>query len=111
MAKGEAKAMLGRWAFLIGVILAIVFGFLTTGTWLAWVLVVIGLVVGLVNINEKEVSAFLTAGTVLVLMGYFGGQTLTNVAYLSTIFNNILTLFVPATIVVAVKSVLVLAKD
>ncbi|MBS3154741.1 hypothetical protein J4424_05540 [Candidatus Woesearchaeota archaeon] len=111
MAKGEAKAMLGRWAFLIGVVLAVIFGFISAGTWLSWLLVVIGLVVGLVNISDKEVGAFLTAGTVMVLMGYFGGQTLSSVVYLSTIFNNILTLFVPATIVVAVKSVLSLARN
>ena len=111
MAKGEAKAMLGRWAFLIGVVLAVIFGFITAGTWLSWTLVVIGLIVGLVNINDKEVGAFLTAGTVMVLMGYFGGQTLSSVVYLSSIFNNILTLFVPATIVVAVQSVLSLARN
>ena len=111
MAKGDGKAMLGRWAFLIGVVLAVIFGFFSAGTWLSWVLVVLGLVVGLVNISDKEVGAFLTAGTVMVLMGYFGGQTLSSVLYLSSIFTNILTLFVPATIVVAVKSVLGLARN
>ena len=51
------------------------------------------------------------AGTVLALMGYLGGQNLSSVMYLSTIFNNLLALFVPATIVVALKSVFALAKD
>jgi len=111
MAKSDGKAMLGRWAFLIGVVLAVIFGFFTAGSWLAWVLVVLGLIVGLVNISDKEVGHFLTAGTVMVLMGYFGGQTLSSVMYLSGIFTNILTLFVQATIVVAVKSVLALARD
>lgn len=109
--EGSMKAMLGRWAFLIGVVLAVVFGLFAAGSWLPWLLVVLGLIVGLVNISDKEVGAFLTAGTVLVLMGYFGGQTLSNVSYLSAMFNNLLTLFVPATIVVAVKSVLALARD
>ena len=109
-AKG-GTARLGRWSFLAGVLLAVVFSFFTAGTWLPWLLVVLGLVVGLLNIDEKEVGAFLTAGTVLVLMGYLGGQTLESVAYLSGMLSNLLTLFVPATIVVAVKSVLTLAKD
>lgn len=113
MAKGEMKAMLGRWAFLVGLILAVGLGIFAAyaGSWLAWTLVVLGLVVGFVNISDKEIGHFLTAGTVMVLMGYFGGQTLSTVPYLSSIFNNILTLFVPATIVVAVKSVLALARD
>jgi hypothetical protein len=108
---GSSAATLGRWSFLIGVVLSVLFGLFSAGSWLSWLLVVLGLVIGLLNIDEKEVGAFLTAGTVLVLMGYLGGQTLESVAYLSTILNNLLTLFVPATIVVAVKSVMALAKD
>ncbi len=113
MTKGNMMGMIGRWSFLIGLVLAVGLGIFAAyaGSWLAWVLVVLGLIVGFVNISDKEVGAFLTAGTIMVLMGYFGGQTLSSVLYLSSIFNNILTLFVPATIVVAVKSVLALAKN
>ncbi len=109
--KKGGKAKLGKWSFLAGVLLALVFGFVTAYAWVAWVLVVLGLVIGLLNIEEKEVSAFLMAGTVLALMGYLGGQSLSSIMYLSTIFNNLLALFVPATIVVALKSVFALAKD
>lgn len=115
MAKSEMLGKIGRAAFLVGVLLALIFGFLSGGSWLAGFLVLIGIIVGFLNISEKEVGAFLTAGTVLVLMGYFGGQTLTTVAYvgafLQNVFSNIVLLFVPATIVVAVKSVYALAKD
>jgi len=74
-------------------------------------LVVLGLVVGFLNIEGREVSQFMMAGTVLVLMGYMGGQTLASISYLASIFNNLLTLFVPATVVVAVKSVFLLARE
>jgi hypothetical protein len=107
----SGKAMLGRWAFLIGVVLSVVFGLFTGWSWLPVLLVVLGLIVGFLNIEGKEVSQFMMAGTVLVLMGYFGGQTLTSISYLASIFNNLLTLFVPATVVVAVKSVFLLARD
>tara|TARA_Y100000310_G_scaffold320216_1_gene376413 strand:- start:663 stop:1007 length:345 start_codon:yes stop_codon:yes gene_type:complete len=108
---GGAVAMLGRWAFLIGVLLALLFGFVAAQSWTAWLLVLLGLVIGLLNIEAKEVNAFLMAGTVLALMGYLGGQSLGSVAYLGTIFNNLLLLFVPATIIVALKSVFALAKN
>lgn len=112
MAKvGSGKAMLGRWAFLIGVVLSVLFGIISGWSWLPVLLVVLGLVVGFLNIGDKEVHQFMMAGTVLVLMGYFGGQTLSSVSYLGAIFNNLLTLFVPATVVVAVKSVFALARD
>jgi hypothetical protein len=107
----KGRAMLGRWAFLAGVLLAVVFSFVTTYSWVSWVLVLLGLVVGLLNISEEETSAFLMAGTILALMGFLGGQTLDSVMYLGAIFTNLLTLFVPATILVALKSVFTLAKD
>lgn len=109
--KSSGKGTLGRWSFLIGVLLALVFGFMQAYTWVAWLLVVLGLIIGLLNIDEREVGAFLMAGTVLALMGFLGGQSLSSIAYLGSIFNNLLALFVPATIVVALKSVFALARD
>jgi len=99
---------LGGWAFLIGVILAIIFGFITVGSWLGWVLVVLGLIIGLLNIADKEVQPFLMAGTVLVIVSAFGGNVFSG--FLKNILDNMLFLFVPATIVVALKSVFKLAK-
>jgi hypothetical protein len=107
----NSMGMLGRWAFLIGVLLAIVFAFVAAGSWLAWTLVLLGLVIGLLNIDARETSGFLMAGTVLALMGFLGGQTLAAVPYLGPIFDNLLALFVPATVVVALKHVFSLARD
>ena len=111
MAKKKGEGMIGHWAFLIGVLLAIVFMFVPSMTWFPWLLVILGLIIGLLNIADKEVNAFLMAGTVLVIVSYFGGNVLGTIAYLGTLMNNLLMLFVPATIVVALKSVFVLAKN
>ena len=111
MAKKNKKTTLGSWAFLIGVIFAVIFMFVTVTSWLPWLLVVLGLIIGLLNITDKEVQPFLMAGLVLVLVSYFGGQGLSTISYLGNLMNNLLMLFVPATIVVALKSVFVLAKN
>ena len=100
---------LGSWSFLIGVILAVIFGFITAGTWLPTLLVVLGLIIGLVNITDKEVKPFMWAGTVLVIVSAFGGAVF-GTGYMATILNNMLMLFVPATVVVALKSVFSMAK-
>ncbi len=102
---------LGAWAFLVGIILAVVFAFVTYGTWLPWTLVVIGLVVGLLNITEGEVSPFLMAGTILVIVAAFGADVMGTIMYLQNILNNIMMLFVPATIIVALKSVFTMARN
>ena len=106
---GNVGSTLGGWAFLIGVILALIFAFFTFPS-LAWVLVVLGLIIGLLNISDKETQKFLMAGTVLVIIGAFGGEALGTVMYLPEIFNNLVMLFAPATLVVALKSVFGMAR-
>jgi hypothetical protein len=101
---------LGGWAFLVGVVLALVFAFFGQFASWAWLLVVLGLLIGFLNISEKETQKFLMAGAVLVIVGEFGGNAFGSVMYLSGIFNNLVALFAPATIVVALKSVFEMAK-
>ncbi len=108
--------LLGSWSFLVGVVLAVLLGLGFTGQYQAtmlWVVFLLGLVVGLLNIASDEVSAFLTSGTVLVLISFLGVQVgiFEEVApVISNILKGILTLFVPATIIVALRAVFVLAR-
>ena len=101
---------LGSWAFLMGVILAIIFGIFGISDMIAWILVILGIIIGLLNITESEIQPFLWAGTVLVIVAYFGGAVMNEIAFIGTILNALLYLFVPATIIVALKSVFSLAK-
>ena len=100
----------GGWAFLIGVILAVVLAFFTQFESLAWLLVLLGLVVGFLNITEKETQKFLMNGVVLVIVGAFGGDAMGAIPYLSGIFNNLVALFAPAVIIVSLKHVFEMAK-
>jgi hypothetical protein len=101
---------IGGWAFLVGVILALVFAFFGQFTGWAWLLIVLGLIIGFLNISEKETQRFMFAGTVLVIVGAFAGNVFLSVTYLPEIFNNLVALFAPATVVVALKSVFEMAK-
>lgn len=112
MAKGEKSNLVGSWAFLIGVVLAIVLGAVgeADGTILT-VLMLIGLIVGLLNITENEVSQFLLAGVVLLIAAEFGRGSLQSAPdAINDIFQSLLAIFVPATIVVAIKHVFSLAR-
>lgn len=115
MPKKTGGNLLGAWAFLIGVILAVIFGFIATQLWVIWVLVILGIIVGLLNIADAEVQPFLIAGVILVIVSAFGGSVfaglqLLNTAFLTNILNNMLMLFVPATVIVALKSVFSIAR-
>jgi hypothetical protein len=103
------KNSLGGWAFLVGVVLALVFAFYPFPN-LFWLLAALGLVIGFLNITESETQKFLMAGTVLVIVGHFAGTTLGTIQFLPTIFDNLVALFAPATVVVALKSAFEMAK-
>ena len=108
----KARSTLGSWAFLIGVVIAVVLGFLgKIEPTIGWLLVIIGLIVGILNIAEKEVQNFLMAGTVLVIVSSLGGSVLSVVPQLEGVLNAFLFMFVPATIIVALKHVFSLAKN
>ena len=69
---------------------------------------------GLLNISSDEVSGFLTSGAVLVLVSFLGVQVGVfegSATVIGNVLTGILTLFVPATIIVALKSVFVLARS
>jgi len=112
MAKNNNSGnLIGSWAFLIGVILALVlgaFGAITQGVLIT--LVIIGLIVGLLNVADKEVSPFLLSGAVLIIAASFGAEIMSSVKILESMLNALLALFVPATIIVAIKNVFLIAK-
>lgn len=114
--------LVGAWAFLVGVILAVLVG-LFAGKNLSpiilYILAGLGIVVGYF-VAEKDVQTFLFASVSLVLVTYAGVQGLVLSAALSGInIGNILSammgallvLFVPATIIVALKTVFSIAKS
>jgi hypothetical protein len=112
MAKSGGVDVLGRWAFLIGVILAVILGAMgpVVGSW-ATALVVIGIIVGLLNVGDKEVAPFLMSGVVLIIASALGGNLMGNIPYIGSILDALLVIFVPATVIVAVKNVFSLARN
>ena len=114
---------IGEWAFLIGVLLAVVIGIFaakmdpaTQGT-LSLVLVVLGLVVGFLNVTEKETTPFLVAAAALMLTGT-SVATLNSIdlgvklgMYLAGMVSQIAIFVAPAAVVVALKAIQSLAKD
>lgn len=119
MAKGtDVLAKVGAWAFIIGVIIALVVGIFTLGVGNAIttsVLILLGLIVGFLNITGRETTPFLLAALTLVLVAYFGGDVFSKVATLGPYLNGtlmaLMTFVIPATIIVALKAIWALAHD
>jgi len=111
MAKSNTGNLIGSWSFLIGVVLAVVLGISgTLSPNVLLILVIIGLIVGLLNVADAEVMPFLMSGAVLIIAGSFGRDVVSSVTYLNNILQALLAIFVPATIIVAIKNVFTLAR-
>lgn len=106
---GGGKA--GHWIFLIGVLVAILAGFISI-PYLTVILIIAGTVVGILNIKEAEVQSFLLASIAIVVVGSAGLQILAGVGtYVESVLKNVVTFVAPAALVVALKSVWTLAKS
>ena len=116
------EKQIGNYSFIIGVIIAVVLGLAAprlgaATAWLWSLLVVLGLVVGFLNVSGKETKEFLWVTVALVVVAFAGSAQInswSNVQfigpYLKGIFDSILAFVVPATVVVGLKDVWELAK-
>ena len=127
MAIRARENTIGAWAFLIGFVLAIIIGITTSFVSIPFVtaysaqiyaiLVILGIIVGFLNVRIKDASTFLISGAVLVIVSKFGMDSVTGSLIgvgvgnvVTSIFGALLALFVPAVIIVALKAVFNIAK-
>jgi hypothetical protein len=118
MEKKNSIAAMGRWAFLIGIVVALIAGLVTKmigQEWTMSILIVMGLIVGFFNVTESETKDYLMASVSMVIVTWIGGDIIGNVAvvgeYLKNVLNAMTIFVVPATILVALKAIYSLAKD
>jgi hypothetical protein len=116
--------LLAAYAFFAGVIIAVMLGFISkyspstsTNSFFYILLVAIGLIIGFLHTSDKNTITFLIASVSIVIVGGQGNSTLIFISNLSPILdilkdilNNLLVLFIPATIVVALKTVFSIAS-
>ena len=115
--------LIGAYAFLVGVILAILVGILQQSLDVAKtsslpyvILVLLGVMVGFFNFSDKDSYTFLLASLSLVIVSGFGQTALIYVATvpilssLTAVLSALMVMFVPATIIVALKTVFSIAK-
>lgn len=120
---------IGKYAFTVFVLVAIIMGLVTgymkwqemdayadTIAWVTLVMLILGVIVGLTMITAKEVTPFLIAAIALAVIsgGAFSslGAIHDLLGYWATDTVNLIVAFVaPAAVILAIKSVLALAKE
>ena len=115
--KSSGHNLLGAWAFIIGLILAIIIALIgigNVGVWAFIVLVVLGPIVGLVNITDQETMLYLVAA-VAFLFTFSALSTIAiqlfNWTALANFFQLLNTFVAPAAAVVAIKALFKTSKN
>lgn len=110
-----AKGQTGKWALLLGLLVAVVAAFVAFAPWDGVLLLVLGLVVGAMNVDDKEATGFLVA----VLGLGMGAMYISSVSILGAqvagwvtiIVSNAVAFAGAAALVVAAKAAYALAKE
>ncbi len=104
----------GPWAFYLALVLAVVLAFVEV-PWAVWLLAVLGLVVGVLNVSEKEATPFLLSTLAWMVAGGFMADVLADLplagGYLSAFLNNVVTFVGPAAAVVAITTLYYVTRD
>ena len=111
MDKARLFSLIGFWAFIIGLIIAVVGGIMMSLNMAALIpifiviLVIFGLIIGFLNITAKEIMLFLVATIALIVAGgVFAPLKAVGGAILDNILSLIATLMAPAAVVAAIKA-------
>lgn len=101
--------VVGHWALIIGIILAALSGFAEI-SYIIPILCILGLIVGFLNIQEKETTPFLVAVVTLLVIGLSGMQIEVLPVTADFILENFIAFMAAAGLVVALKQILVVAR-
>lgn len=134
MAIQARENLVSAWAFLIGIILALGVGVLSFGTlnpFIFGVILILGLIMGFfITTSDRDAYSFLLASMAIVIVSFAGISSIQHLitfsglsglsdveiigievgAYVSATLGALLMLLIPATIIVAVKSLFSIAK-
>jgi hypothetical protein len=113
MAKPSLLPIIGSWSFIFGVLVALVSAFFTPTQQTMTILIVLGLIVGFLNVRGKEAVTFLLATVSLVVISSLGGEAFSQITVIGTpvqrVLNNLIVFVIPASIIVSLRAVLTIA--
>ena len=106
----ETINKVGKWAFIAGLVVAVLAGLFFQPGWAIWVLAILGVIVGFINITAEDTRGFLLASIALTL----SATALNSVPVLGTAFSLVFPFVVAfvagAMIVVALKELFQTAR-
>jgi len=109
------ESTVGKWAFILGIILAVLVGFVAV-PYTALILMVLGLIVGFLNVEGNETDKYLIAAIALLVFGIGGVQAMATLGitvydWIQSIMSNFIAFVGASALVVAIKAIVKLGKE
>ena len=106
---------IGGYAFLLGLLLSVIFALIpsiNTANWVPIVLLVLGIIIGLLNIEDKNISLFLIASIVLIATSSTPLHTLPLIgSFLEKLILNFVNFVMPAALIVSIVAIIRIANS
>jgi hypothetical protein len=105
------EKQIGAYAFIVGVILAIILGLFGTYIpeyveYITYLMIILGVIVGFLNIGEKQAFNFLIAAIALLAVGGAGLEMLPTIGnIIGGILTQIAVFVAPAAVIIALKAI------
>ncbi|MEM2949435.1 MAG: hypothetical protein QXW70_03640 [Candidatus Anstonellales archaeon] len=108
--------IVGPYSYIVGVIVALLAGIVSPGNGvIMWVLGVLGLLVGLLNVTDKEVQLFLTAAIAFLLSANslvgLSAVLPTLGEWMPKVLSYLVVFTAPAAAIVAIKALYEVSRD
>ena len=103
--------LVGKYSFIAGLVIAVAGGLGFEQAWFGWSLAVLGLIVGFLNVSDKEGQTFLLAAIALIVATNAVGAIPSIGEVVTRIIANLVLFLGGAVLVVAVKSLFAVARD
>ncbi len=111
--KGKILGLVGFWAFIIGLVIAVLCGIILPANEIVIIiLILLGIIIGFLNITAKEVPTLLLATIALIVVGnVFAPLNMLGVGkILGNVLSYVATLVAPAAIIAAIKALWMVGK-
>ena len=98
---------IGRYLFLLGLVITVIAGFVSIGVYGLVALFILGIIVGVINITGKEVQPFLLGTVALLLVGSALGvlAAVPGGEFIKAIIDNFTVFVAGGALIVALKEV------
>ncbi len=108
---------IGGWSFIIGALIALILGVVpsTTGApWVIGLLLILGVIVGLLNITDREIMPFLVSCIAFLVAAPIFATAVsgyTGFMWLSRMLSHVAIFVIPAAVIASIKAIFALAAN